>query len=103
MALDRAFALIEGHPPGKEVTVSITAAKEFLAKGTSTSLREFLIANNGRIARAAPATVVRALMAVGLQERDARIVGSAMAEGVRLITNDNKTIIKKVPGLVDPI
>jgi RHS repeat-associated protein len=88
---------------GREISVSITAVKEFLVKGDSQALREFLVANNGHVAKAAPAGVVRALKAVGLKDKDARVVGSALAEGLRVLTNDHKTIVKKVPGLTEPI
>jgi hypothetical protein len=87
---------------GKEVLVSITAVKEFLAKGDSQALREFLAANHGRIARSAPEAVVGALTRLGLDRKDAMVVGSAVREGVRIITGD-RAVIKRVPGLVDPI
>jgi RHS repeat-associated protein len=88
---------------GKEVSISITAAKEFLAKGSSQELREFLAAHSGHISKAAPDAVVRSLKAAGLKDKDARVVGAAVAEGIKVLTNDYKTIIRKVPGLAEPI
>jgi hypothetical protein len=85
---------------GKEVLVSVQAAKEFLVKGDSAALRGFLEQNGGRIAKSAPEAVVRGLKALGLKDGDARVVGSAIREGVRVLTND-KQMIKKVPGLVE--
>jgi RHS repeat-associated protein len=88
---------------GKNVSVSVTAIKEFLVKGDSTALREFLAEHNGHIAKAAPAATVRAMKALGLKDADARIVGAAVREGIKVLTNDHENLINKVPKLVEPI
>jgi len=49
-----------------------------------------------------PATIVQGLISLGLKKADARIVGAAIQEGIRVLTND-KEILKKIPSVAGPI
>jgi hypothetical protein len=65
---------------GKQVALSRTAIKEFLAKGSAAELREFMAKHNGRIAQAAPAITIRILKGLGLRDHGCgcvQIIGSA--------------------------
>ena len=84
---------------GRTPVVSITAAKEFLAGGGDVNaLRSFLASNGGRIGAAGDGATVSGLMSSGLKAGDARVVGSAMKEGVPLMTRD-KRLLRKIPGI----
>jgi RHS repeat-associated protein len=80
---------------GRTPVVSMTAAKQFLKKGSATALRDFLGAFGGRILPAPSAGTVRSLIARGVQAQDARVAGSAIDNGIQLITRDSR-LLKKI-------
>jgi predicted nucleic acid-binding protein len=88
-AVDAAFA-------GRTPVVSRQAVREFLARGDKQALREFLRARGGNVAKSGTQADITALQAQAssmgrsLKVKDARVVGSAQAEGVPLITLDRK-------------
>ena len=87
---------------GRETSVSITAVKEFLKGGGSVdALRAFLKETGGRVGKAPSKELLKQLEEMGLKPADARIVGSAMEEGIKLLTTD-KGILKKVPYIAEP-
>ncbi|UFP94207.1 hypothetical protein [Gloeobacter morelensis] len=87
-AVDRALA-------GRAPIISITAAKEFLRKGDANILREFLRARSGGIGRAATAQQIADLrnqatiLGRVIKYKDASVAGSALREGIPLITRDD--------------
>jgi rRNA-processing protein FCF1 len=91
--VERGQSILGGRAP----VVPITAAKEFLrGGGSSAALREFLIANGGRMGLAGTEATAAGLrqQAAGLGRAlhlgDSRVAAGAMREGVPLITNDRK-------------
>jgi RHS repeat-associated protein len=87
---------------GRTPSVSITAAKEFLAGGGDVNgLRSFLQANGGRIGPAASLGTRQALQRLGLKAADSRVVGSAVDQGIGVITRD-RHILSKVPWSAEP-
>jgi predicted nucleic acid-binding protein len=76
--------------------ISITAAKEFLAKGDVNVLREFLTARSGSIGRAASAEQIASLQAQAeilgrvLKAKDAAVAGSALRHNAIIITGDRR-------------
>lgn len=86
-AIDAALA-------GRSPVISITAAKEYLAKGDINVLRAFLQSRGGGIGAAATEADIRSLQAqaqvIGrvLSASDAAVAGSAMREGVPVMTRD---------------
>ncbi len=90
----RAADVLKGRSP----VVSITAAKEFLRGPgrTADQLRAFLTAHGGRIGASGQEAAVDALQAKAtalgrvLHRPDARVVASAMREGLPLATNDTR-------------
>lgn len=87
-----AFVALNGRTP----VVSITAAKEFLKRGSSAELRRFLVTHGGRIGAAGDEQAVAALIALGLRSKDAQVAGSAIKEGTKLLTRDVR-LIRKIP------
>ncbi|EGO63757.1 type II toxin-antitoxin system VapC family toxin, partial [Acetonema longum] len=94
-ALDRGeVAAIDAALAGRTPVVSITAAKEYLAKGDVEVLRQFLSERGGRIGSATTQAEIDNLIqqanALGrvLKASDASVAGSAIKEGATLITND---------------
>jgi predicted nucleic acid-binding protein len=79
---------------GRAPVVSITAAREFLEGGSVVQLREFMIANGGRIGVAGTDAAVAALqrqaskMGRVLHTLDGRVAAGAMAERLTLMTAD---------------
>jgi hypothetical protein len=74
----------------------MTAVKAFLRRGDINVLKEFLRSYGGNLGRATTETQVASLQAQAtamgrvLRTRDARIVGSAVNEGVPLLTADRR-------------
>ena len=88
---------------GRNPSVSIQAVKEFLAgkkigKGDINALRAFLIETGGSVGKAPSATTVKQLTGLGLKPGDVQVVGSAIEEGITLLTRD-KEVLRKVPGV----
>ena len=87
---------------GRRPVVSMQAAKEYLVKGDAARLRQFLVDRGGRIAAAAPKSLVTMLIEFAekvpvlgtgnrvLHLKDARVVASAVKEGIPLITADGR-------------
>jgi len=81
---------------GRAPVVSRQAVREFLARGDKQALREFLGARGGSVAKSGSQADIAALQAQAssmgrsLKIKDARVAGSAQAEGVPLITRDRK-------------
>jgi hypothetical protein len=71
--------------------------KEFLKGGGDVNaLRKVLAATRGGIGKAPSGSLLKQLTGMGLKPGDARVVGSAIEEGIPLLTRD-KGILKKVP------
>jgi hypothetical protein len=91
-------AAVDAALAGRIPIVSITAAKQFLAKGNGAALRAFLAERGGRIGVAASRAKIRALqthvtsLGRALSAADAAIVGSAVRAGVPLITRDQQVL-----------
>jgi hypothetical protein len=69
--------------------VSITAVKEFLKGGGDVgALRSFLVETGGGVGNAPSREVLKELTAAGLKAADARVVRSAIEEGIRVLTRD---------------
>jgi hypothetical protein len=90
---------------GSKPSVSIQAVKEFLAgkkfgpgKGDIKALRAFLIETGGGVGKAPSAATLKQLQGLGLKPEDAKVVGSAIEEGLELLTRD-KEVLKKVPAV----
>jgi RHS repeat-associated protein len=84
---------------GRSPSVSITAVKEFLRGGGDiNALRTFLQSAGGGVGKAPSEALLKKLTGLGLKPSDARVVGSAIEEGIPLLTRD-KGILKKVPGV----
>jgi hypothetical protein len=82
---------------GRSPSVSITAGKEFLRGGGDVSaLRSFLTEAGGGVGKAPSQALLKDLAGLGLKPADARVVGSAIEEGIPLLTRD-KAILRKVP------
>jgi RHS repeat-associated protein len=105
------ISLLEGAPAdvqavlkaigGRNTSVSITAVKEFLqGRGDINALRSLLKNIGGTVGKAPSAQTVEQLQKLGLKSADARIVGSAVEEGIGILTRD-KQILKKVPGVAE--
>ena len=81
---------------GRAPLVSGQAAREFLQRGSGAALREFLVANQGRLARAVPSNTAAMLRAqAGVMRRvlgrgDSFVAASAMLEGLTLFTRDGR-------------
>lgn len=87
---------------GRSPNVSITAVKEFLKGGGDVAaLRSFLVETGGGMGKAPSRELVEQLQGLGLKANDARIVGSAIEEGVPLLTRD-KRVLKRAPGVAEP-
>ncbi len=86
---------------GRNTSVSITAVKEFLrGKGDINALRNFLIETGGSVGKAPSAGLIKQLTDLGLKAGDARVVGSAIEEGIPVLTRD-AGILKKVPNVAE--
>jgi hypothetical protein len=91
-------AAVDAALAGRQPLVSITAAKEFLRGGDYGALRSFLSARGGRIGAAARSGDISALQSQAtslgrvLRTNDASVVGSAVREGVPLITRDQRLL-----------
>jgi RHS repeat-associated protein len=85
----------------RQTNVSITAVKEFLKGGGDvTALRSFLQSTGGSVGKAPSKELLEKLTGLGLKPADARVVGSAMEQGIPVLTRD-KQILKKVPGAAE--
>lgn len=77
--------------------MSVTAAKEYLRGGSVTALRAFLVSRDGRIGSVATEGQVAELQAraCALDRRlglnDGRVAGSAIIEGILLLTTDRRS------------
>lgn len=86
---------------GRTPQVSITAVKEFLRGGGDVNeLRIFLQCAGGGVGKVPSAATVQQLESLGLKAADARVVGSAIEDGVNVLTRDKK-ILNKVPGAAE--
>jgi hypothetical protein len=86
---------------GRSPSVSITAAKEFLTGGGSVEgLRAFLQQAGGRIGQAVSRATLQRLQGLGLKPGDARVVGSAVDEGITVLTRD-RSVLNKVPEVAE--
>lgn len=90
------LAAVERALGGRSPVISITAAKEFLAKGDVNVLREFLASHGGSVGKAATSQQIQDLQSQAtllgrvIDSKDAAVAGSALAEGIPLITNDQR-------------
>jgi RHS repeat-associated protein len=86
---------------GRDTSVSITAVKEFLRGGGDVNaLRIFLKETKGSVGAAPSTALIKSLEALGLKPSDARVVGSAIREGIPVLTRD-KRILKRVPDVAE--
>ena len=89
-------AAVDAALAGRTPIVSRQAVREFLARGDKQALREFLSTRGGSVAKSGDQAGIAALQAQAssmgrsLKIKDARVAGSAQAEGVPLITRDRK-------------
>jgi hypothetical protein len=73
--------------------VSFTAAREFLrGGGDANALRGFLQNTGGRIGPAPSSTTINNLMSNGIRANDARVLGSAIDQGIPLLTRDRRLL-----------
>jgi predicted nucleic acid-binding protein len=90
------LAGVDAALAGRSPVVSITAAKQYLKGGDPNALRAFLESRSGSIGKAATAQQIQSLQEqAGLLGRvisasDAAVAGSAVSEGVTLLTNDKQ-------------
>jgi len=90
------LAAVDAALSGRAPVISITAAKEYLAKGDIAVLRAFLQSRGGGVGAAATQADIQNLQAQAqvlgrvLSSSDAAVAGSAMREGVPLMTNDQR-------------
>jgi predicted nucleic acid-binding protein len=96
-ALDKGeTTAIDSALAGRTPVISITAAKEYLAKGDVNALRKFLSERGGNIGTAATEQEIQSLITQAqlmgrvLKSSDAAVAGSAIKEGASLITNDSR-------------
>jgi predicted nucleic acid-binding protein len=90
------IAAVDAALAGRTPVVSRQAVREFLTRGDKRALREYLSARGGNVAKSGTQVDIAALQAQvssmgrSLKIKDARVAGSAQAEGVSLITRDRK-------------
>jgi RHS repeat-associated protein len=94
-------ATVTSAMAGRAASVPPRAAAEYMVKGDARALSEYLHKNGGRIANSPCQATVQSLTKIGLKAGDAQVVGSAMDEGIELLTRD-KQLLKKVPGTAKP-
>jgi RHS repeat-associated protein len=91
-------AAVDAALAGRAPVISITVAKEFLVKGDINLLRQFLAERGGGLAASATAAEIAQLQAQAtllgrvLAAADAAVSGSAIKEGIPLLTRDIRLI-----------
>lgn len=90
------LAAVDAALAGRAPVISITAAKEYLRRGDINVLRAFLQSRGGGIGAAATDAEIRSLQAQAqvlgrvLKGTDAAVAGSAMREGIPVMTRDER-------------